>query len=1221
MNFEKEIFLNVSQFLEHPAKKVLLIVAEVDKNFHKHLMYQAEQKSLSSCCVDLSKPFESEKLTAHDVIVFDNWGENGEVENIYVKYQLEGFSEKFIFICRELFLHPTLDPSIYFAPIKSGRVQRHLLSKLILSVSKAKKSALNPVSAVVEQASSAKPIVMWHQKLMTQDAVMMQMFADNVTKNEKFKDFLFKAIYASRDDHQMQVAAANAITALNYARVFFSGMDLSKIKIPHADLSQSIVDNAQFQEADLRFVNFTGSWMRETNFANAKMSNINIGQKPFLKLPEIVRSCCYSPDGRWLAIGGEIKIYIYSINDQKICFILEGHEKWIEKVVFSPDGKYLASGGRDSYIFIWPTDTWKQPKKLQENDEIYTLAFSPDSQLLAAGGMFGLRIWDMETYLPRRTFGEGLWIYSCVFDLNKQIIIAGDGEGEIYFWDISSGELRDTFHGHTSGISGLAFNPKRTQLVSASWDETVCLWNITTGSKPLILSGHGDEVKSVAFSPDGEFVASGADDGIVFLWSAQTGKPVDVFEGHTSWVISVAFSPDGNYLTSGGDDKEVRFWVVAANQKTENFINHMARELPFSQGLVFSPDGNKLLLSGGGVIYTCLCSTWQPDAMFEENDDTWVRDVAFRPDGNQIAAASYKTIGLWNANTQKIEYSLPDCKEGAERIVYSPCGKYLAAACGFEKTVGIWHTATGELYHKFNNDSHNVHDVAFTYDSKKLVSCSDDKCIRLWNVEKPALEFTLEKHIGSVESVALSSDGKWLASGGGWNDKTIWLWDMASYTPEKQLAGHVDEVLYLKFSPNNLFLCSASADHKVCLWDVQTGERLKVINGLKNPRYIDWKVTSSELFLVIGSDYTISYWSVLVDKHQKIERVVLLWINRSSNNLVISDINIKGAELDEQTKEALMEIQTNKGNEDYLFDKRNDLVSKRRDNTNTNISLASSTDEENEEDSDREFDLSDDAVKKLEEASKALADRKISVALNIFESGIEKHPGCTSFYEGIAHCCWLSALHDKNESLLKRAGDAFEQALSKKINSHLQIFYGLYLFYCSNFQGALSSFKKALALEYSVLENADSDDEDKEVSIEFDEFNKCYLVEEISQEVTEAGSTAFALIPLSYYFIIYIQILLNQKTEVNMYLQDFVKYISRKSDPLIYSLLAYSYKRLGQYNQAALYFMQALEFNPDYKLAERNMRECFALEESVVKEGGTDDDEVRQALALSLARR
>jgi len=71
---------------------------------------------------------------------------------------------------------------------------------------------------------------------------------------------------------------------------------------------------------------------------------------------------------------------------------------------------------------------------------------------------------------------------------------------------------KQTFRGHTGGVSSVAFSPDGSRIVSGSSGAAVKVWDVSSGEEILTLGGHSDSVHSVAFSPDGSRSVSGGGD-------------------------------------------------------------------------------------------------------------------------------------------------------------------------------------------------------------------------------------------------------------------------------------------------------------------------------------------------------------------------------------------------------------------------------------------------------------------------------------------------------------------------------------------------------------------------------------------------------------------------------------------------------------------------------------------------------------------------------------
>jgi WD40 repeat protein len=119
-----------------------------------------------------------------------------------------------------------------------------------------------------------------------------------------------------------------------------------------------------------------------------------------------------------------------------------------------------------------------------------------------------------------------------------------------------------------------------------------------------------------------------------------------------------------------------------------------------------------------------------------------------------------------------------------------------------------------------------VNSVAFSPDSKQIVSGSDDRTIRCWDAATgQQLLPALEGHTAWVSSVAFSPDSKQIVSGS--DDRTIRCWDAATGQQLlPALEGHTESVSLVAFSPDGKQIVSGSDDRTIRRWDAATGQQL-----------------------------------------------------------------------------------------------------------------------------------------------------------------------------------------------------------------------------------------------------------------------------------------------------------------------------------------------------------------------------------------------------------
>ncbi|KIM25844.1 hypothetical protein M408DRAFT_73786, partial [Serendipita vermifera MAFF 305830] len=206
--------------------------------------------------------------------------------------------------------------------------------------------------------------------------------------------------------------------------------------------------------------------------------------------------------------------------------------------------------------------------------------------------------------------------------------------------------------------------------------------------------------------------------------------------------------------------------------------------------------------------------------------------------------------------------------EGAITCVsFSRDGRRIVS-CSEDHTIRVWDAETGEtIIPPLEGHDEMVNAVSFSPDGRRIVSCSDDRTIRVWDAETgETVMGPLEGHQHCVTAITFSPNGRRIVSGS--SDYTIRLWDAETgETVLGPLEGHTALVTSVSFSPDSRRVVSGSGDKTIRLWDAETGEMvIEPLNGHVN------SVTSVSFSpdgkqILSGSyDTTIRVWDVETGK-------------------------------------------------------------------------------------------------------------------------------------------------------------------------------------------------------------------------------------------------------------------------------------------------------------------------------------------------------------------
>ncbi|MGB0563097.1 MAG: protein kinase domain-containing protein [Spirulinaceae cyanobacterium] len=198
-------------------------------------------------------------------------------------------------------------------------------------------------------------------------------------------------------------------------------------------------------------------------------------------------------------------------------------------------------------------------------------------------------------------------------------------------------------------------------------------------------------------------------------------------------------------------------------------------------------------------------------------------------------------------------------------LVISPDSRRLISASA-DKTIRIWALPTGELQQTLEGHTSFVNALLISPDGSSLLSASADKTIKVWDLNTGKLQRTLKGHTNFVDELMLSPDGTVLVSSSA--DKTIRVWDWQTGTLTHTLEGHTGFINVLAIAPDGETLVSGSADQTLKIWNLSSGLEQQTLAG--HTSFVNSLVISPDgQWLASGSaDKTIRIWQLATGEIQ-----------------------------------------------------------------------------------------------------------------------------------------------------------------------------------------------------------------------------------------------------------------------------------------------------------------------------------------------------------------
>jgi WD40 repeat protein len=505
----------------------------------------------------------------------------------------------------------------------------------------------------------------------------------------------------------------------------------------------------------------------------------------------------------------------------------------------APDGSRLAyRQGSNICIMDTSTGTTRLSRTIVTDSYApYLMCFQPDGRRLAiCTGFRGVALLDVDSAEVLSTFSaHDNWVFCMAFSADSRLLATGSLDSTIRITDVSVKPpvAVATLRGHTDWVTGLSFSPDGSLLASSGRDRTLRLWDARTGVSRGVFESDGTNPR---FLPDGQTLINGDSDGVRF-WDVQSADAW-ILRGHRSYVYSVLVSPDGGTIYSGGWDGfvgqagSVRFWDAA----TGDPIAAVGAAGEYVRAAALSADGSRLAVSidcvGSGVsaridiLDTATGATQVTVAeLGADQVPTGTDSLAFDPPGQNLVYVDPVSgiTHIIDARTGVTRKSRRVASPGTSKssVAWSPDGAAIAVCVQPESTIILLDGQSLEPLRQWPHGHKGlVNSVAFSPDSHRILTTSDDGIVRVWEAATGKRLQDLVGHGNRALCATYSPDGKRIASGG--FDNNVLIWNAQSFEQVARLGGHQDYVYSLAWRADSQQLLSCSGDHTVRIWDTQS---------------------------------------------------------------------------------------------------------------------------------------------------------------------------------------------------------------------------------------------------------------------------------------------------------------------------------------------------------------------------------------------------------------
>lgn len=377
--------------------------------------------------------------------------------------------------------------------------------------------------------------------------------------------------------------------------------------------------------------------------------------------------CAVSPDKTLIAAGTSLRAILLWNTDTGVALgSFKGDAEDVKSVRFSHNGSQLVSASSDGTVVVWDVGNYRRCSRVAlmpvlavafENQGPLVATFDESGMIQVSSGLEAKQEFRHALADPESKCCEE--VTCCCFSHDRTAVIFGTKNGHVSLFHLDTKECK-ALGNHDDSITSLMAWPEGLA-ISGSLDSTVKLWH-KDGSHSTLVGHHGRITAPCRLFGDNLKLLSSSDKGELMVWNLNhCNQPCVQIRAHSGdSVLCCDISSDGQRLLSGSANKTIQLWNAETGRLlTEKTLDACVRCCRFS------PDPRSVTVAAGtdeGSVYVYLL---EEDLLQKVGEHKlWVYDLAFSPDGRQLASLS-ESICWWSLDSLEFASALSSLDDGS----------------------------------------------------------------------------------------------------------------------------------------------------------------------------------------------------------------------------------------------------------------------------------------------------------------------------------------------------------------------------------------------------------------------------------------------------------------------------------------------------------------------------------------------------------------------------